>query len=477
MGLRPIQLEPLDKSSRINHSPSAATHALNLSMGFFDRFTGKSKPSTPANHQPSPEPEPAADNGAADTTQPTGDTSPVGPRLQAALELLEIRNLDDARTIYEEVLNSPAGNRPDVLVRISGDLGATGHIAAIPELIAPRYDAERHGPATGINLLQAYLALHRPESAQHVLDLLFALKKPEIEERLWGFSNAIAEAMESNRHSGGDGKTETKVELVSISKPIWSYGLESMSDLLPEKDPATKTVAFAQIALPDHDNTDELSQKPEEALGRFCRGLPMWLAESLYFSPQYNSLGVVGILEQKSYMMFPVSWTADNIRQLTETSGFQIDYVVTGDLREQDGDYELSLRLWEIKGFRERKSFQVQWTPATADKVLGELHEHLRLFFECREGPGLPYQAPTSAMAWINTLAASLTTFLGDKNVLPPEHIVDLPSPLIDPSSGDAAALARLTLADRAQRAGLEVPDAEYPDTESVKAAQSALTP
>lgn len=445
-------------------------------MGFFDRLIGKSKPSTPANHEPVSQPEPAADDSNADNPQPAGDASPVGPRLQAALELLEIRNLDDARAIYEEVLNSPAGNRPDVLVRISGDLGSTGHIAAIPELIAPRYDADRHGPATGINLLQAYLALRRPESAQHVLDLLFALKNPEIEERLWGFSNAIAEAMESGRHGGGGEHGETKVELVSISKPIWSYGLESLPDLLPEKDPAAKTVAFAQIALPDHDNTDELSQNPEEALGRFCRGLPMWLAESLYFSPQYNSLGVVGILEQKSYMMFPVSWTADNIRQLIETSGFQIDYVVTGDLREQDGDYELNLRLWEIKGFRERKSFQVQWTPATADKVLGDLHEHLRLFFECREGPGLPYQSPNSAMAWINTLSASLTTFLGDKNVLPPEHIVNLPSPLIDPNSSDAAALARLTLADRAQRAGLEVPEVDYPNSNLVADARAVLS-
>ena len=416
------------------------------------------------------------ENTPADAPQASGDTSLVGPRLQAALELLEIRNLDDARTIYQEVLNSPAGNRPDVLVRISGDLGSTGHITAIPELIAPRYDADRHGPATGINLLQAYLALRQPESAQHVLDLLFSLDKPEIEERLWGFSNAIAEAMESGRHSGGGEHGETKVELVSISKPIWSYGLESMSDLLPEKDPGAKTVAFAQIALPDHDNTDELSQAPEEALGRFCRGLPMWLSESLYFSPQYNSLGVVGILEQKSYMMFPVVWTADNIRQLIETSGFQIDYVVTGDLREQDGDYQLGLHLWEIKGFRERKNFQVQWTPATADTVLGDLHEHLRLFFECREGPGLPYQSPNSATAWINTLSASLTTFLGDKNVLPPEQIVDLPSPLIDPHSGDAAALARLTLEDHAKRAGLEVPAAEYPESERVKAARSALS-
>ena len=442
-------------------------------MGFFDRFTGKSKPSDPstANQQPDPS---AAETNGADTARPAADPSPVGPRLQAALELLELRNLEDARVIYEEVLNSPAGKRPDVLVRISGDLGSTGHIAAIPELIAPLYDAERHGPATGINLLQAYLALRQPESAQHVLDLLFALNNPSIEERLWGFSNAIAEVMESGRHGGGN-STKTSVELVSISKPIWAYGVESLPNLLPEKDPAAKIVAFAQLALPDHDDTDGLSREPEESLGRLCRGFPLWLAESIYFSPQYTTLGVIGILEKQSYMMFPVAWTADNIRQLIDTSGYAIDYIVTGDLREQDGDFSLSLHLWEIKGFSERKTFQAHWTPATAETALAEVQEQIRFYFECREGPGLPYQPPASPTAWINTLAASLSTFLVDKNVLPSDQLADLPSPLIDPHSGDAATLARLTLDDRAKRAGMTIEDVEYPEADLVKIARSAL--
>lgn len=443
-------------------------------MGFFDRFTGKSKPSDPSTANQQPEPSPAEANGEA-PSQPTPDPGPVGPRLQAALELLELRNLDDARVIYTEVLESPAGNRPDVLVRISGDLGATGHIAAIPELIAPRYDAERHGPATGINLLQAYLALRQPEAAQHVLDLLFALNNPAIEERLWGFSNAIAEVMESGRHGGGK-SVKTSVELVSISKPIWSYGVEGLPDLLPEKDPAAKIVAFAQLALPDHDDTDELSRNPEESLGRLCRGLPLWLAESIYFSPQYTTLGVVGILEKQSYMMFPVAWTADNIRQLIDTSGYAIDYIVTGDLREQDGDFNLSLHLWEIKGFSERKTFQAHWTPSTAETALAEVHEQIRFYFECRDGPGLPYQAPSSPSAWIDTLAVSLSTFLVDKNVLPSQQLAEMPSPLIDPHSGDAAALARLTLDARAKQAGMTVEDVNYPDNDLVRSARSALS-
>ena len=178
------------------------------------------------------------------------------PRLAVAREKLEAKDLPGAIAIYEEVL-AVSGDRADVLVTISGDLGSSGHLAPIIELVAPRYDAQRHGPATGLNLLQAYLALRQAGAAQHVLDILFALNRPELEERLYGFSNAIADMMAS--HTGaapeslnGEAPPEAaKVAIVTISKPIWSYGLEPIAgELLPPKGEKLRRVAFAQLALP-----------------------------------------------------------------------------------------------------------------------------------------------------------------------------------------------------------------------------------
>lgn len=447
-------------------------------MGFFDRLLGKSTrrhsspaPASPAPPLPYAEPAPEPEAPAA----PAPDIGPVAPRLLEAFEQLELRNLDGAREIYDEILASPAGERPDVLVRISGDLGSTGHVETIPELIAPLYDAQRHGPATGINLLQAYLALRNPGAAQHVLDLLFDLKKPELEDRLWGFSNAIGEMMESGKHNPASGKA-TSVNLVTISKPIWAYGIEDLPDLLPEKSPQAKTVAFAQLALPDHDDTEALAKQPEEALGRLTRGIPLWLADSLYFSPQYNTAAAIGMVGKDHYVLFPASWTTNNIRQLIDTTASNIDYVVTGDLREADGDFQLSLRLWEIKGFRERKTFEVRWTPATADRVLAELQQHIRLFFECQEGPGLPFEPSTQTVAWIDTLAVSLSTFLVGKSVLPREQLAELPAVLVDPATTTAAALARLTLADRCTKADLAHTAPDLPENDTVAQAKKLLS-
>src|SRR5712671_269923 len=122
-------------------------------MGFFDQPAAGAPQPDPASGQPA---KPAAAGG-------------VIPRMAEAKAKLEARDLPAAVAIYQEVL-AGAGARPDVLVAISGELGVRGHVRELIELVAPHYDATRHGPATGLNLLQAYLSVRQVESAQHLLD-------------------------------------------------------------------------------------------------------------------------------------------------------------------------------------------------------------------------------------------------------------------------------------------------------------------
>ena len=450
-------------------------------MGLFDRLLGRSASPHRAQTTSATPPPPAApvETTTPDTT--AGATpGPVAPRLVAARECLELRDLPGALAIYDEVL-ADAGDRPDVLVTISGDLGSTGHVETIIELLAPRYDAERHGPATGINLLQAYLATRHPQAAQHVLDLLFALQNPELEDRLWGFSNAIAEMIEaqrSGRGPAGDGQA-VAISLVSISKPIWAYGLEDLPGLLPPKSEPLRRVAFGQLATPGLDDCDQRQARPEDALGRFARGFPLWLQETLYFSRQYAPLAAIGLQERAHYALFPTEWTPVNLQQLVDTTSETLDYVLTGAIQEHSGDYTLVLRLWEVKKFRERKSFEARWTPATADAELARLHEQLRLFFEWEAmpaGTGLPYAPPAGATAWIDTLGASLSLFLAEKGVLPAGQLAPPPAPLAAAAAQPAAALASLTLADRARRLQVTAPaPAEMVDDALVAAARDRL--
>jgi hypothetical protein len=445
-------------------------------MGFFDRLSGKK-----------PDPDPAAAPTAAETA--AAAAGGVLPQLIAARERLEAKDLPAALALYEQVL-AVAGDRADVLVTISADLGINGHVREIVELVAPRYDAERHGPATGLNLVQAYLALRQADAAQHVLDILFSLQRPELEERLYGFSNAIAELinadlppLETAAGPGSPPAEAPQVNMVSISKPIWFYGLEPLAgQILPAKGERLRRVAFAQLALLGVPDLAEVMQKPETELGRLTRALPLWLAETFYFSPHYSPIAAVGVMNGRHYALLGNEWTTENLRQLIDSTEGGLDYIFTGALRQIAGDYELVLRVWEVKKLRERKTFTLRWNSTTAESELTQLHEQIRMFMEWSpEKSGLGYAPPPRPSAWLGLLGSSLTLFLGDKGLLPKEQLV-LPAAVIDAaaeqaSTTEAASLGWLTLIHAGRRHGLvgNLAEVQVRPTAVVKQAQQLL--
>ncbi len=431
-------------------------------MGFFDRLAGK-----PASPPPG--------NGSAAPPSFDAPVSGVAPRLISAREKLENKDLPAAMAIYEEVL-ATAGDRADVLVTISGDLGSTGNIPQIIELIAPHYDALRHGPATGINLVQAYLSVRDADAAQHVLDILFSLNRPELQDRLLGFSNAVAELIHHGSVKGipqfnsvGDDPAENAlgVALVSISRPIWSYGLESVEGALPRKEGKLRRVAFAQLSLPTaYADPDEAVNRPEDELGRLSRAIPLWFAETFYFSPQYSSIAALGCLHApgapKRPAIFATDWTVDNLQKLVDSTAGGLDYIFTGSLKREGAEHILIMRIWEVKKLRERKQFTIRWTAANADAELTKFHEYVRAFMEWApypEGDGIPYSSPSVPTAWLDAIGAMLGLFLVEKGLMPKEQLPPL-SPVFDAFaphafSPPASSLAWITLRLKATALGV----------------------
>ncbi|MDX2185643.1 MAG: hypothetical protein SFV32_01825 [Opitutaceae bacterium] len=411
-------------------------------------------------------------------------------QLHAARKKLEAKDLSGALALYDTLL-AHAGDRADVLVTLSGDLGATGYVDTIIEILAPRYDADRHGPAAGINLLQAYLITRQPEPAQHLLDILFALQRPELEARLHGFSNALAELIEAQRRGemlpespsapvsqGGSAPAAPAapaartVSLASISKPIWAYGIETVPGVLPPaKEGKLRRVAFGQLALIDPNGGTKLDS-PETELTRFARGFSLWLAETFYFSPHYAPIAAIGLMGKDRLATFPAEWTADNIRQLVQTASDGLDYVFTGTLHLAGDQRKLTLKVWEVKKMKERKQLAVTWTGSDADGALKNLHEQIRLFMEWQPHPAGPaYQVPDSPLAWCDSLSLSLVLFLADKGVLPTTEVSD-PAEVgarlaVRAVNTERDALCWYTAVDRARRIGAvgQFPAAAAPHT------------
>jgi hypothetical protein len=321
-------------------------------------------------------------------------------------------------------------------VSLSGELGVRGNVREHIELVSPNYDAQSHGPATGLNLLQAYLAVRDIESAQHLLDILFSLNRPELEERLIGFSNALGELMAGHETAAlsaeqiagsAPAPTENKISLASISKPVWFYGLEETAPhLLPQKAGKLRRVAFAQCSLPVLSFLPARPPRPEDETGRFCRGVALWFAETFAASAGYDPVAAVGLSSRQHYFLFPVEWTVDNIRELNDTCTGGLDYVVTTALRNRNDDFEFVLRIWEVKKFRELKQFSTRWTPATADAALAQFHTQIRQYMEWTalpEGQGLAYAPPAVPTVHLRALGSTLTQFLGGKGVLAPDQV------------------------------------------------------
>ena len=383
--------------------------------------------------------------------------------------------------IYEEVLRRRATGA-DVLATVSGDLGVTGHAREIIELIAPRYDAQRHGPAAGINLLQAYLAVRDPESAQHVLDLLFALDRPELQDRLLGFSNVIAdmmllageEAVGAGAGAGRRGRREShrprehqQADLVLRTRGRSRSAAAQGGPAAPGGVRPARRARAPRIGSPCQD-------QPEDELGRLSRGIPLWLAEMLVFSTNYPAIAAVATRAPGALR----SSSAANGRPNTSASSSirpraALDYVFTGALRQLHGDYELVLRLWEVKKFRERKAFTARWTPATADQALGQLQAQLRTFMEFTPYPAgraVPYAPPARLRDYVEALGAGLTLFLGEKNVLPAPQVQSCrtrwPPARVPPlADGRKSPRCCCSACGRARRAGIGLcrPPAELP--------------
>jgi hypothetical protein len=415
----------------------------------------------------------------------------LSERLEAARNNLDRKEVDAAVAIYAQVLSEDAIDG-DVLAVISGDLGATGNVVPIIQLVGPVYDPELHGSPAGLNLLQAYLAVGDPTAARHVLGTLFALKSPEIRERLHGFANAISEMEKTGAAPAVPGTLQppaAKGTAVSISKPVWFYGLESLAErILPSKGAGLRRIAFTQLALPDtYEDLIKAMRSPEDEPARLSRAIPLWLAETFHFSTHYSSIAAVGIASEedgsKYAVLLDADWTMENMRQLVSTTTGGLDYLFTGSLRGRDGVYHLTLRVWEVKGFRERKQFTTQWTPATADEELSAIRNEICRFMECRPLPeeaGKASYRPQAPRSWLDMLASSLGLFLAGKSLVPADRLGPVTAVLerlrAAAAADPIAALAWLTTARRAKDLGLaDVPVPPLAQSPIVDEARSVL--
>jgi hypothetical protein len=410
-------------------------------VGFFDSLLGrKSSPSAFRPVQPPAAADPAPDTPAdvpPDPTLPFGNAvsgqaethvqhTPqiqidIPEALGLAREHLDRRDLPAALQLYEQIVHSGA-DLAAPLATISGDLGATGHIEAMIDFVAPLYDPERHGSATGLNLLQACLHLRNDAAAQQQLDVLRALGDPGLADRLDGFQTALTQ-LRSERAAEALQAPPVKsahVSLVTISKPVWTYGLEHGENCLPTKHGRERRIAFLPIALTGVGVEKNSPAPPDHPLAPVARGLPLALAEFCWFSPDYQPIAVVGVDPQQQIFLPPRAFGGEQARDLlTKERNELIGHAVAGTIQAgPDGTIAAAeLTIWDAKKGRLVTTLRAEGPDAL--QVVWQ-----KLLSPVKHGPApIEYAPPADPAAHASALNHALYFFLADKKVLPVERV------------------------------------------------------
>jgi tetratricopeptide (TPR) repeat protein len=269
------------------------------------------------------------------------------PQLWIARNYLEQGNAPEALRLYRDVIPI-ASNEPETLMMISGDLGNNGYISEIIELISPVYDPEKHGLATGFNLLNAYLQTEDYEDGLKLLDRLFKLNRFDIRQTLLDFSDKFEELRGRNELIRVKAPLEAGGTM--ISWPIWYYKLEDPKWLIKDKPPDSPIVWILPLANTTHEFVEEIISQREDELGRLTRSIPLYILERLYLETSWSPSVCIPIERQSGgFIVHRADYDPEQIKDLVNVEDAPI-FLLSGEINQTEDKYNLVIRLWEPVG-------------------------------------------------------------------------------------------------------------------------------
>lgn len=375
-------------------------------MGFFDKLLGKGQPAG------------AAPKSAGELPR---------AELAAAAEHLAAGRKAEAIAIHESLIAAHPGSG-ELLAAISADLGRNGCLEEMLVLLTPVYDAGIHGAEAGINLIQACIHRSDPDGAQMWIDVVAGLDRPDLVDRLGGFEHAVIElrALASTTDAPPTliaRRDEASVNLVSISRPLWSYALPEGESLLPPKTGATRTVAIMTFAA----TGPEGALDEAHAANLWARMFPFALAEALTFAPTWQPKAMIGLAEGDKLFTPPRAFGLEQARGLLRGGKDAADYAIAGAVTVANEGLEVRAEIFDVRRDRSMKVLSETGPIDGADAAFASVFGKLRQYLEASSvlpGP-VAYRAPGAFMERFVALDHALAFFLVDKAVVKPEFLGD----------------------------------------------------
>ena len=269
------------------------------------------------------------------------------PQLWLARFALKKKDIEKAKSYYSEALEK-AGNPPppDLLMQMSGDLGANGFVKEMIELAGPYYDPKFHGLEAGNNLLKANLELGRIEEARNILNELYAMKRPDWKETLQYWDTELGKA--DIEKKGDNVPEKPSFDLMTIEGPIWQRDGSPFASLVPEKKKDAAKIAILGSVVLYKDSPGQVQVQLSDSPGRLSRAVPLALTEIIHMNTDAVVYTMVTWTQDKGFTVFGSPIDDKRLTSLKGAGGMKFDYIfgVVVDARGQN--WNLSLQLNRI---------------------------------------------------------------------------------------------------------------------------------
>lgn len=266
-------------------------------------------------------------------------------QLWLARSALNTRQTDQAIDLYKECLSRVGQPVPaDLLMQMSGDLGNSGRLPEILQLVEPCFNPTLHCLQVGNNLIKAHVDLGQLDAARRILDQLYALNRPDWKEQLSFWDTEIAKARVAMT---GEHKDPVSVTLLAIEGPIWLKPSSPVAELFPKKSTNTPTVCFLGCSAEAAPDSKRIQLQLANAPGRMSRALPLFLAEQVGLGSQARVQTLVPWIlgEAPGFVLGGVPWKDHEAANYAQQSQAKGDYVVISHLRPNAEPWIAELRL------------------------------------------------------------------------------------------------------------------------------------
>jgi tetratricopeptide (TPR) repeat protein len=231
------------------------------------------------------------------------------PQILIAREHLDRGDVRGAERIYDGVWDRLVDDGA-ALVRLSGDLGATGYPDLVLSRVAPVWDLERHGPVVGLNLVRACLDLGELTRGREILRRIDALGMPQFAEEVVRLQSELAAAQRDEIHRElGTVAEPMRVAVVPFDGPVWSACFNEAGPLVAPAVPAGASIGL--LALADVRATERGRPLEEEDIveaGRVSRALMLHLSEVLTQRTDARAVALIPVVRGAGPILAGEAW-------------------------------------------------------------------------------------------------------------------------------------------------------------------------